>query len=132
MYSEIQFNHFNILYRTEEKKVQHFHSTEILFLFSVTLLCYINCHVCHHRYIPDNLVLLLQVSRGEIHSLVDIRMSSYGTSSYKVWTVVAALKRRRRSIDEAIALRRCQEAKTRISSSLNGPRTSRNSGRRPR
>ena len=58
-------------------------------------------------YIPDNLVLLLQVSRGEIHSLVDIRMSSYGTSSYKVWTVVAALKRRRRSIDEAIALRRC-------------------------
>ena len=61
----------------------------------------------HVHYIPDNLVLLLQVSRGEIHSLVDIRMSSYGTSSYKVWTVVAALKRRRRSIDEAIALRRC-------------------------
>merc|ERR1719510_2488079 len=71
---------------------------------------------------PDNLVLLLQVSRGEIHSLVDIRMSSYGTSSYKVWTVVGL----KRSIDEAIALRRC-EAKggccSRISSSLDGPRT---------
>ena len=85
----------------------------------MTLLCYINCHVCH-RYIPDNLVLLLQVSRGEIHSLVDIRMSSYGTSSYKVWTVVAALKRRRRSIDEAIALRRCEAKRDRIG--LHGPR----------
>ena len=61
------------------------------------------------------------MSRGEIHSLVDIRMPSHRTSSYKVWTV--SLKRR--SIDEAIALRRWLLAKRGIFASrigLHGPR----------
>ena len=52
------------------------------------------------------------MSRREIHSLVDIRMPSHRTPSNKVWTAVAILKHARcRSIDEAIALRRCEAAK---------------------